>query len=1373
MAKDPAVLAHQEWLGYVQPAGLVVSIPAMLDANVRINQNIAPDHRRFLDALPSSSDGEPIPEVADFPQFAQAVLGWSAADLYGAPGSEPLPESLEVPLPDYSETLRPTYALREFEVTGNGREWILLIKVLPKGTDFDAVDDSDSRHWQASPQAKFERLLRQARVPIGLLVNGQQIRLVYAPEKELSGHATFKLAEMVKVAGRPIFAAFHMLLSFERLYSVAERERLPAVLESSRKYQNVVSTQLASQVLEALYELLRGFQAADDQAQGKLLHDVLAKDPDHVYRGLLTTLLRMVFVLYAEDRGLLSTDPVFTNYYSITGLYERLRIDDGRYPDTMDQRYGAWAQLLTLFRLIYRGGSHAALRIPAREGYLFDPDRYLFLEGRLDVNDEVSIPRVPDGVLFRVLSKLMLLDGERISYRTQAVEQIGSVYEAIMGFELHVASGPSIAIKPAKKHGAPTTINLEALLATPAKERQKRFTEESDQKLTGKAVDLLKVAGTVNDLMNALERKIASSVTPGIVAKGAMIFQPSNERRRSGSHYTPSSLTGPIVEAALAPVLKQLGDNPTPAQILNLKVCDPAMGSGAFLVEACRQLGDALSRAWNTHNERPILPPDEDEALHAQRQIAQRCLYGVDKNPMATDLAKLSLWLATLAKDHPFTFLDHSLRAGDSLVGLTRKQIAAFNWNEGDRQQSFLEPVVRQRIDRLSAYRQRILAARDDVPYTQLHQEMEGAEETLAPLRQAGDSVIAAFFSAEKPKAKDNARTVLRDLTERVFRNVTDLESLAKIEEAVSTLNSGSKGIHPFHWELEFPEVFAVDEHGEQTGGFDVIVGNPPFAGGRKVKEAFGQNYLAWMQTLHSESHGNADLVAQFFRRSFDLLTQGGCFGLIATNTIGQGDTRHTGLRWICMNGGSIYRAQKRLKWPGQAAVVVSVVHARKGSAKMPLILDGREVPVITAYLFHAGGNESPNRLGANEKKCFIGNVVLGMGFTFDDSGEVGVTTDISEMNRLIEKNPKNGERIFPYLGGEELNTDPRHSHRRFIISFEDWPLRRCNLGFSWIGASAEARREWLRAGIVPIDYPDHVAEDYPDLLAIVEERVKPERMKDQQREYREYWWKYARRAVDLNRYIRNFRPSEILAVNCGATPHLAISFIPASQVFSHSLALFTSSSSATFSALQSRPHEVWARFMASSMKDDLRYTPSDCFETFPFPVSYEANADLEQAGKAYYDFRADLMVQNDEGLTKTYNRFHDPNEDSADIQRLRELHAAMDRAVLDAYGWQDIQPVCAFFPEFDDEEEEDEGGRPKKKKYRYRWPDEIHDEVLARLLDLNRQRALEEGQLIAAEEAANALIAEASKKSAKKSSRKKPGQPPSATLFGTEEEDA
>ena len=1337
MAKDPAVLAHQEWLGYVQPAGLVVSIPAMLDANVRINQNIAPDHRRFLDALPSSTDGEPVPEVADFPQFAQAVLGWSADDLYGVPGSEPLPESLEVPLPDYSETLRPTYALREFEVTGNGREWILLIKVLPKGTDFDAVDDSDSRHWLASPQAKFERQLRQTHVPIGLLVNGQQIRLVYTPEKELSGYATFKLAEMVKVAGRPIFAAFHMLLSFERLYSVAERERLPAVLESSRKYQNVVSTQLASQVLEALYELLRGFQAADDQAQGKLLHDVLAKDPDHVYRGLLTTLLRMVFVLYAEDRGLLSTDPVFTNYYSITGLYERLRIDDGRYPDTMDQRYGAWAQLLTLFRLIYRGGSHAALRIPAREGYLFDPNRYLFLEGRLAVNDEVSIPRVPDGVLFRVLSKLMLLDGERISYRTLAVEQIGSVYEAIMGFELHVASGPSIAIKPAKKHGAPTTINLEALLATPAKDRQKRFTEESDQKLTGKAVDLLKSAGTVNDLMNALERKIASSVTPGIVAKGAMIFQPSNERRRSGSHYTPSSLTGPIVEAALAPVLKQLGDNPTPAQILNLKVCDPAMGSGAFLVEACRQLGDALSRAWNAHNERPILPPDEDEELHAQRQIAQRCLYGVDKNPMATDLAKLSLWLATLAKDHPFTFLDHSLRAGDSLVGLTRQQIAAFHWNPSE-QMSLLEDRIRRKVEAVSNYRQQIFAARDDVPYALLKQKLDAAEDDLSLPRQIGDAVIASFFSGEKAKDRENIRTALSDQLTSDLRDHGFIAVDGAIDKAIVSLKAGSKGIHPFHWELEFPEVFAVDEQGDKIGGFDAIIGNPPFLGGKRISTEFGDGYRDWLSVIHVDSNSSADLVAHFFRNSFDLLRQGGCLGLIATNTISQGDTRYTGLRWICSKGGTIYRARKRLRWPGQAAVIVSVVHVARGEVSGPFVLDDRSVPLITAYLFHAGGHDDPSRLQANNGKSYIGTIALGMGFTFDDQCTNGEASSLAELNRVLQINEANAERVKRYLGGEEVNDSPIQVGHRHIIDFGN--------------LSEEEARQW------------------PDLFRIVVEKVKPYRDGLKRDVYRNKWWQFGEKQTALYTAIQDL--DRVLVIS-RVGQQGAFTFIDKQQVFADSLVVFCLSSFEGFCTLQSRIHEVWARFMSSSMKDDMRYTPSDCFETFPFPKGYDAYADLEAAGKAYYEFRADLMVRNNEGLTKTYNRFHNPNEDSADVQRLRELHAEMDRAALDAYGWQDLQPVCEFFPEFDDDEEEDEGGRPKKKKYRYRWPDEVHDDVLARLLNLNRQRALEEGHLLATEQAARTPKTAASKKGAKKSSQKNPVLTPQATLFGAREEGA
>ena len=676
MAKDPEQLAHQQWLGYVQPVGLVVSIPALLAAQAHVNRNIAPEHQRFLGCLCRDKHDEFVPEIRDFRAFTQTVLGWEPADLLDVSQDEQASRALEVTLTAYNETLRPTWAVRELEPKDPEHPWLMLIQSVPRGMDFDEVAAKDERHWQASPHARFERLLRETEVPMGLLASPTDLRLVYAPRGETSGYMTFPVKAMAEVAGRPMFAALHMLLEADRLFGMDEKQRLPAILADSRKYQNVVSTQLAEQVLAALYELVRGFQAADDQRKGQLLADVLREDPNHVYAGLLTVLMRLVFVLYAEDRNLLSSDPVYANFYSVTGLFERLRTDEGRYTDTMDQRFGAWAQLLTLFRMVYEGGRHGDLRIPGRKGYLFDPDRYNFLEGRAwktprRLDEKPEIPHISDGVVYRVLQNLLILDGERLSYRSLDVEQIGSVYETVMGFNLQVAEGRSIAIKPTKSHGAPATINLEALLAAKPADRAKWLADQTDQKITGQAADALKKAATLEDLLAALEKKIAWHATPSVAPKGAMVLQPSDERRRSGSHYTPRSLTEPIVRTTLRPVLERLGDNPTPEQILELNVCDPAMGSGAFLVETCRQLGDELVKAWHVHNQVPKLPPDEDEILHARRLIAQRCLYGVDRNPMAVDLAKLSLWLATLAKDHPFTFLDHSLRAGDSLVGLS------------------------------------------------------------------------------------------------------------------------------------------------------------------------------------------------------------------------------------------------------------------------------------------------------------------------------------------------------------------------------------------------------------------------------------------------------------------------------------------------------------------------------------------------------------------------------------------------------------------------------------------------------------------------------------------------------------------------------
>jgi len=143
-------------------------------------------------------------------------------------------------------------------------------------------------------------------------------------------------------------------------------------------------------------------------------------------------------------------------------------------------------------------------------------------------------------------------------------------------------------------------------------------------------------------------------------------------------------------------------------------------------------------------------------------------------------------------------------------------------------------------------------------------------------------------------------------------------------------------------------------------------------------------------------------------------------------------------------------------------------------------------------------------------------------------------------------------------------------------------------------------------------------------------------------------------------------------------------------------------------------------------MKDDLRYSCSDCFETFPFPSDWETNPTLEAAGKTYYEFRADLMVRHNQGLTATYNRFHDPDETNPDILKLRELHAECDRAVLDAYGWQDIPTDCEFRLDYEDEPD---STSKRKKPWRYRWSETIHDRVLARLLELNRDRAAEEIQ--------------------------------------------
>ena len=936
---------------------------------------------------------------------------------------------------------RPAAAVREsppaYGAPAGSPDWQLLVCTCPAGRDFDRATRA-AAGLDTSPHGRLERLLRHTGVPAGLLFNGAALRLVSAPRGESSGWLDFRVADMLATSGRPIAAALRLLLGQTRLLLAPRAKRLAALLADSRRYQNEVSERLAEQVLHALYELLRGLQAAHDASRGALLREPLAEHPDEIYRALLAVLLRLVFLLYAEQRDLLPDDETFRRAYSLAALYERLREDAALHPDTLDQRYGAWAQLLALFRIVHDGAADG-LTLPPRRGALFDPDRHPFLEGRTgagarQIHERIEPPLVPDGTVYRVLDKLLVLGGERVSYRALAVEQIGSVYETMMGFRLETAAGRSLAVRAAKKHGAPATVNLDALLAEAPARRAKWVRDRTDRKLTDHVKRAVQAAATLEDLHAALDPVVDRRATPDLVPAGALVLQPSPERRRSGSHYTPRALTEPIVREALAPVLDRLraeraaapgagaaggeakrdgasgggaargttpgggstgsaapgksaaggvapsrgrpsspateqtpdgtlepagaapgagGPSPRtpllPDQILDLKVCDPAMGSGAFLVEACRQLGDALVEAWRAHGGRPGDTAGEDDVIAARRLVAQRCLYGVDRNPVAVDLAKLSLWLATLARDESFTFLDHALRHGDSLVGLSRRQIAAFHWQADapEFQPGFEAIQGRQHLARASALRRRIREADPTVTDRELRDLWDESRFEADNVRLLGDLALAAFFEGGKPRQREQHR--------RRFADAVQRGEMAQYRNWMAVLRRADPPLAPFHWEIEFPEVFERDRP-----GFDVVAGNPPFAGKNTVAAVNPDGYPDWLKAMHAESHGNADLVAHFFRRAFTLVRDGGTFGLIATNTIAQGDTRSTGLRWICTHGGEIYQARRRVKWPGQAAVVVSVVHVHQGLLAGPRRLDDAATDRITAFLFHRGGHDDP-----------------------------------------------------------------------------------------------------------------------------------------------------------------------------------------------------------------------------------------------------------------------------------------------------------------------------------------------------------------------------------------------------------------------------
>lgn len=1283
------------WLKHVRQEGLVVAQTALNDTPV---EQTADDTEAFKSS------------TSDFWSIARNVLEWPDSRI--ARGAE-LPGAAVRRLTEMNVTLTADAAL----IAPDEPLPRLLIKLLEEDEDPDKRGAID--RWEGvTQQQAFERHLRESGVEQGVLVTDKAIRLTYAPVGETAGFLEWPLDGMATTAGRPMLGGLKLVLGKNAIWG-PDASRLSGVLKRSRENQNTVSTELAEQVLGALYTLLRGFTAQFDDRVS--LQEVARKNPQLLYEGLLTVLLRLVFILYAEDRDLVpSADnadakSLYDKGYSVRGLFGQLEEDASFYPDTMGDRYGAWGRLLGLFKLVYEGAGRDFMH--ARRGKLFDPAVYPFLLGQYEADDKAEVLAVSDKCVHEVLKQLLILGGERLSYKTLDVEQIGSVYETVMGFTVERTTGTSVALKvkpsSASKQSVPAFIDLDRVLLAKPDKRKKLIADAIDYSLTAAQDEGIKKATTIDDLLAALDKGIDIRACPGkkAVPAGTIILQPTDERRSTGSHYTPRALTGPIVRDALAPVLAQLGEAATPDDVLNLKICDPAMGSGAFLVEACRVVGEKLQAAWSHHRE---LLPDEarrDPQTYARREVAKRCLFGVDKNPMATDLAKLSLWLVTLARDEDFSFLDHALKTGDSLVGLSVEQIKGLTWND-PKQRFLFASAFDKAVDKALEERRSIRTAPDNVTFEIQKHHLKMADKELEGVRLAGDAVIGVYFSEKKDKAREKA-------LDEMHRGLTlgGEAGWDKARQHRASLKTGAHPLQSFHWPVEFPEVFAGD-----NPGFHSIVGNPPFAGKNTVSKGQREGYTDWLQVISPGAHGNSDLVTHFFRRAFAMLRDGGTFGLIATNTISQGDTRESGLRYLLVEGrGWIYRATRRKKWPGAAAVVVSTVHMQKGATdNAPPELDGKPVSRISAFLREGDEDETPAVLKENEGIAFQGSIILGMGFTFDDANaKKGKCEPLATMHRLIAKDPKNAERIKPYLGGEEVNTDPEHKHHRYVIDFEDFPLRRDDARVSWAKATEKQKAEMLRDGVVPRDFDGPVAADWPDLLEIVERLVKPERDKDQREIRRRKWWLHGDRQPALFSALSN---RQRVAVTPRVKMHHFFAKVSVENYFANTLYVFVEVDDSYIGVLSSRIHELWMRTFAATLGDALNYAPSDCLDTFAFPNAFLG---IEPTTAKLLSERAKMMAFRAEGLTDTYTRLHDSLDREADIEELRRLHAAMDDAVLRAYGWDDLADLAKgeAHPRFLKEEEEPEFAY----QGRLFWPAWFRDKVLARLLELNRERAAAE----------------------------------------------
>lgn len=512
---------------------------------------------------------------------------------------------------------------------------------------------------------------------------------------------------------------------------------------------------------------------------------------------------------------------------------------------------------------------------------------------------------------------------------------------------------------------------------------------------------------------------------------------------------------------------------------------------------------------------------------------------------------------------------------------------------------------------------------------TVLSEKLAEADHLTERLRIAADAVAAAALSTagQPEQALDDRLTAWSEDVQDLLHS----DERSPLEQAFrKQLDPWLKGprpepIRPFHWPLEFPEVM-------DSGGFNAVVSNPPFMGGTTISGRVGKDFLSYLGRFIADNKtagGRADLCSYFLLRDLAIARRGRV-GIIATNTIAQGDSREVGLdRAVADLHVDIYRADKSQPWPGTASLEVSLLWVGHTGQTEPRILDAEAVEGISPSLdckSRVPGNPYP--LEANAGQSFEGCKPLGMGFVLDPA----------EAASLRGSDPRNEQVVFPYLNGEDLNSRPDCSASRWVIDFNDM-------------ADQEACRYQLP-------------------WAIVERKVRPERQRTKpdgnyvlRKPLPQRWWQYADKRPALRKAIANLDRVIVIAL---VSRLVMPAMVPTGQVFSHKLAVFATDQDSDLALLSSTIHSSWAWHTSSTMKADLNYSPSDVFETLARPTTTDR---LSEAGKDLNASRAGVMRYRDLGMTKLYNLVHDESERGDDLGRLREIHVEIDEAVREAYA--------------------------------------------------------------------------------------------------------